>query len=97
MLEAVKELHSKNYIHRYICPESFRVDNDKLYLVDFAYIQEYRDSNGKFLLSDVSSGAPQSLYFSSINCHNSLTSSLRDDIESLCYTILFLMCGTNSF
>lgn len=41
MTECVEELHKNGHIHRDIKPESFRLKDDKVYILDFGLSKEY--------------------------------------------------------
>ncbi len=43
MLNAIKELHEMDYIHRDIKTANFRVHKGKLYLIDFGIKKLYRE------------------------------------------------------
>jgi len=60
-------------------------------IIDFGTIRKFIDSTGAFNLKNETYGYIGSLKFSSINCHSMRATSLRDDLESLGYTILSLL------
>jgi serine/threonine protein kinase len=47
MISNVESLHKLHYIHRYLNPSSFRVnENGEVYLKNFENVVEYVDDNG---------------------------------------------------
>ena len=48
MIECVKRLHEKGYIHLDIKLDNFGIDNGKVYLLDFGISKEYI-KNGKHI------------------------------------------------
>lgn len=66
-----------------------------IYLVDYGLARLFRDAHSSdhiFLLT----GQPfvGTTTFASVNTHKGLTQSRRDDIESLCYVLLYLLRGS---
>lgn len=62
-------------------------------MIDFGFARKYRDSEG-IHDSEVYSGLFRgSLRFASLNAHAGKQLSRRDDMESLCYMLLYLIMG----
>jgi serine/threonine protein kinase len=70
--------------------------NDKVYIIDFGTILKYKDK-GDFLLTEKGSYFVGTMLYASINCHNYVTCSMRDDLESLGYCLLGLMCQNKGY
>lgn len=68
---------------------------NKINLIDFGLSVQYLDENGKHVkqLKNYSSVVGTAL-FASINAHRGNELSRRDDIESLVYTLIYLVTGT---
>ena len=66
------------------------VKNGQIKLIDFGLSQRYLDDNGVHIKQGKANfaGSP---YYASINCLKDITSSRRDDLESLGYTIMNLI------
>lgn len=95
IISLIKIIHDKGLVHRDIKPENFLFNlNDKktIYLIDFGFCK-------RFLLDDehikikTTSGCIGSKNYMSINSHNHLELSRRDDLESVGYMLLFLHYG----
>lgn len=97
----LKDLHSKGYVHGDVKPENFLLgqpttaNEKKLFLVDLGLATRWKD----FVCSthveydqrpDVFRGTVR---YASVHAHLGRTASRRDDLESLAYTLLFLLKG----
>ena len=83
-------------VHRDIKPDNFRIMQDKVYIIDFGTILKYKDNNG-FLLSEKGSSFVGTMLYASINVHKYDTCSMRDDLESLGYCLLGLLCQNKGY
>jgi len=100
LIHLLKTIHDKGLIHRDIKPENFLFGvNDKskhIYLIDFGLCKPY-------LIHDVhikerkTSGLIGSKTYASINSHNFIEQSRRDDLESLGYLLIYLYSGVLSW
>ena len=97
MISCIQAVHECNVIHRDIKPENFCVggsaDPDKLYILDFGLSKCYRNRDGShipFRTGKTLTGTPR---YASINCHEGVEQSRRDDLESFMYMLLFLLKG----
>ena len=82
-------------IHRDIKPDNFLFNKSKqkIFIIDFGFCIPYLNK------SDIIDPPPVknfigSLDYASINCHNLKTQSRRDDLESICYVIYYLLRGS---
>jgi casein kinase 1 len=87
----VKSLHEMLLLHRDIKPANFlfgtEEQTNKLYLIDVGFSKKYIN-NGKHILQKNITKIIGSPNFVSLNIHNLIEPSRRDDIESCIYVIL---------
>ncbi|GMH42236.1 hypothetical protein BSKO_10155 [Bryopsis sp. KO-2023] len=99
-LSILKELHKKGYVHGDVKPENFLLGPPntpkakKLYLVDLGLATKWRGGMRSHVeydqRPDVFRGTVR---YASVHAHLGRTASRRDDLESLAYTLLFLLKG----
>lgn len=96
-IERLKFIHSKNYIHRNIKPENFVIgleDPHVIYLQNFYLCEKYKSSktnqHAKFKYTKEIVGTER---YGSINALRGLRQGRRDDLESLCYMLIYFFLG----
>ena len=91
-LDRLEFIHSKDIIHRDIKPHNFCIglkDQKIIYLIDFGFAHKYRSTRtGKHIKFQFISRAPGSIRYMSLNGHNGLEMSRRDDLESFGYMLV---------
>ena len=96
ILERLEYIHSKNYIHRDIKPHNFLVglkSKGLIYMIDFGLAKKYKSDRGnhvKFSVCKHITGTPR---FCSSYAMRGVEQSRRDDLESLCYLLIYLFKG----
>ena len=96
VLEILKNVHNRELIHRDIKPDNLLlgIHTPQIYLIDFGLAKRFMTNDSTHIEQK---GIKQLLgtpNFASINSHNLIELSRRDDIESLAYTLLYLHNGT---
>ncbi|XP_067120337.1 uncharacterized protein [Centruroides vittatus] len=99
MLNRIEYLHSKDYIHRDIKPANFLMGWERktktVYMIDFGLAKKYIDPHTKrHILCEDSTGLIGTAKYASINTHEGIEQSRRDDLQSLGYVIIYFLTGT---
>ena len=96
MISVLEHIHTKGIIHRDIKPENFLIGKDNnskyLYLIDFG-VSKFFDKNGlNSILIDKKDliGSPR---YASINALRGIEQSMRDDLESVGYVLVYFLKG----
>ncbi|EFJ40321.1 histone kinase [Volvox carteri f. nagariensis] len=100
-LTILQALHARGYVHGDIKPENFLLGppdtnrSKRLYLVDLGLAMKYRDSRygGHVKYDQRPDDFRGTVRYASVHAHLGRTSSRRDDLESLAYTLIFLLKG----
>ncbi|KAF2301151.1 hypothetical protein GH714_020475 [Hevea brasiliensis] len=100
-ISILEKMHSRGYVHGDVKPENFLLgspgtpDEKKLFLVDLGLATRWRDTSTGLHVEydqrpDVFRGTVR---YASAHAHLGRTASRRDDLESLAYTLIFLLRG----
>ena len=97
-MNRLEYIHNKFYIHRDIKPENFmsgrKEYKDVLYLIDFGLSKRYRDiktgKHVKFINNRRLNGTAR---YASIHALEGYETSRRDDLEGLCYVLVYFLNG----
>ncbi|XVF34812.1 hypothetical protein REPUB_Repub18cG0090700 [Reevesia pubescens] len=100
-ISILEQLHHKGFVHGDVKPENFllgqpgTLNEKKLYLVDLGLASRWKETaSGRHVdydqKPDVFRGTVR---YASVHAHLGRTGSRRDDLESLAYTLIFLLRG----
>ncbi|XP_024019207.1 casein kinase 1-like protein HD16 [Morus notabilis] len=100
-LSILEKMHSRGYVHGDVKPENFLLGQSstpqekKLFLVDLGLATKWKDSsNGQHVDYDQRPDMFRgTVRYASVHAHLGRTASRRDDLESLAYTLIFLLRG----
>ncbi|KAL8102390.1 casein kinase 1-like protein HD16 [Apium graveolens] len=100
-ISILEQLHSRGFVHGDVKPENFLLgqpgtaNEKKLYLVDLGLASKWRDaSSGRHVEYDQKPDVFRgTVRYASVHAHLGRTGSRRDDLESLAYTLIFLLKG----
>lgn len=95
MIQRLKTLHEKCILHRDVKPCNFlfgKNNSKKIYLIDMGFCKRYC-VDGKHIEPKVLSHPIGTPNYVSINVHNNIEPSRRDDMESLVYVLIYLLKG----
>ena len=98
MLVRIEYIHDKGYIHRDIKPANFLMGigskSNTVHLIDFGLSARYLDSHGVHIRGNNWQEFVGTPIFASVNSMSDDCVSRRDDMQSLGYVFIYLMCGT---
>lgn len=97
-IELLHGLHDLGIVHRDIKPDNFACGIDTvhpaLYLIDFGLSAQYIDRNREHRTARDGISLIGTIRYASIPNHEGNLQSRRDDLESLCYVLLYFWQGT---
>lgn len=96
MIDILKYIHSKGYIHRDIKPDNFVIgleDKAKLYCIDYGLAKKYKKRNGEHVKFSNDKKFCGTARYASIAAHKNQEQSRKDDLEAIGYILIYLLKG----
>jgi serine/threonine protein kinase len=97
IINILKTIHSNGLVHRDIKPDNFlfglNKESNLIYIIDFGFCKPYIKDE-KHILQKQTKNLIGSYTYATINAHNFIELSRRDDLESLGYLLLYLYFGS---
>lgn len=94
IIKIIKSLHAKNVLYVDMKPENIMIKSSKLYCVDFGITSPFMTMKGVHKDQTRSKQVIGTPSFVSLNVHQGISNSRRDDVESLLYVLIYLMKGS---
>ena len=101
-MKVLETIHKLGVLHRDIKPDNLMINERKqvyvidfsetpdIYVIDFGLSKWFLDSSGNHIKEKTNKAMVGTIKYNSINVHNGIEPSRRDDIESLCYSFMSL-------
>ncbi len=95
MINILEAIHNKYILHRDLKPENMLFDprSRQFFLIDYGLSKRYVDRFGKHILRTINKSFRGTLRYCSLNMHNGVENTRRDDLESLSYVLIYLLRG----
>lgn len=95
LLGILEEVHRRGVLHRDIKPENILIgsgnNSSQVYLVDYGLSKMWRNSDGSHVPLREGKSLVGTARFASLNNHQGKEQGKRDDLESLLYTLIYLL------
>lgn len=98
MIERIEFVHSQGILHRDIKPHNFVMgmgdESDLVKVMDFGLAKRFLDRSGKHITCTERKGITGTVRYASLNVHDGLEPSRRDDLEAIGFVLLHFLRGS---
>ena len=97
LVNLLEKIHGNYVLHRDLKPENILMgkgnDSNTVFIVDFGISKFFRDNRGKHIPFKDKKSFIGTTRYASINAHQGIELSRKDDLESLGYVLIYFFKG----
>jgi serine/threonine protein kinase len=97
LLNIIEKLHNIGIVHRDLKPDNVLIGTGKnrkqFYLIDFGLSKHILNSDGTIIPMNTNRSLTGTAKYVSLNVHNGIEPSMRDDLESIAYILIYCLKG----
>lgn len=97
LLNIIEKLHSLGIVHRDLKPDNVLIGTGKyrkqFYLIDFGLSKYILNPDGSLIKMNTGRLLTGTAKYVSLNVHNGIEPSMRDDLESIAYILIYCLKG----
>ena len=96
LIKRIQYVHSRKIIHRDIKPENFLIgfNNNDIYIIDFGLCKLFKTNDNVHIPPSENKKLVGTVRYAPLNSHLGKELSRRDDLESICYMLIYFLKGS---